>query len=446
MKRILIANRGEIALRAVRTCRTLGLQTVGVHSTGDVNAPHVWAADRSVCVGAPPPGQSYLNGPAMVAVALATGCDAVYPGYGFLSENAGFVAMCETAGLTFVGPSANAIRLMGNKADARRAATEAGVPVVPGSTLATTDPGLAAEMARDVGFPLLAKAVAGGGGRGMRVIETEAAFRDRFEQASAEARSAFGNGEMYLERFFSRVRHVEIQVMADSHGNAIHFWERDCSVQRRHQKLVEEAPSPALDPQIRAAMAEAALSLVRSTGYTNAGTVEFIFDMQSRQFYFIEMNTRIQVEHPVTESLFGIDLVAEQFRIARGDRLSIDQPAAPTQRHAIEFRINAENPANGFLPSPGRITRWHPPAGEGIRIDSHVYEGFTVSPYYDSLLAKLIVHGTTRSQALARARQAIAAFEVEGVASTLPFHRKLLDQPAFVEGQLHTRWIEQRQD
>jgi len=446
MKRVLIANRGEIALRAIRACQKLGLETVAVHSTADASSRHVWAADRSVCVGAAPPGQSYLNGPALVEVALRTGCDTVYPGYGFLSENAGFVDMCETAGLTFVGPPASAIRLMGDKSAARRAAAEAGVPVVPGSSLATSDRDVAARLAGAVGFPLLAKAVAGGGGRGMRVIDTEGDFRDRFEQASAEARAAFGNGEMYLERFFARVRHVEIQVIADSHGNAIHLWERDCSVQRRHQKLVEEAPSPVLDPEIRAAMALAALSLVRRTGYVNAGTIEFIFDMLSRQFFFIEMNTRIQVEHPVTEALFGVDLVAEQFRIARGDRLGIAQPAAPTTGHAIEFRINAENPAQGFAPVPGRITRWHPPVGEGIRMDSHIYEGFAVSPYYDSLLGKLIVQGATRDEALARARRALAAFEVEGVSTTLAFHRAILDEPAFIAGQIHTRWIEQRQD
>ncbi|MBZ0262505.1 MAG: acetyl-CoA carboxylase biotin carboxylase subunit [Hyphomicrobiales bacterium] len=443
MRRILIANRGEIALRAIRACRKLGLECVAVHSAADKGSPHAWAADRSVCIGPAAPSDSYLRAEALIEVALRTGCDAIYPGYGFLSEKESFAALCKREDLIFVGPSAEVIALMGDKAAARRAAESAGVPVVPGTGTTTVDPDESVRHAEAIGFPLLAKAAAGGGGRGMRIVDTAEEFRHQFGQASAEAKAAFGSGEMYLERFFRRVRHIEIQVFADHHGNAIHLWDRDCSVQRRHQKLIEEAPSPVLGTDEREAIAEAAIALVRFSKYANAGTVEFIFDLETRRFFFIEMNTRIQVEHPVTEALFGVDLVAEQFRVARGDRLSLKQPQHPAGC-AIEFRINAEDPDKRFSPQPGQISDWRPPSGCGIRFDSHVYPGFAVSPFYDSLLGKLIVSGTSREEMIARARAALDAFRIGGIATTLPFHRRMLDEPEFLSGGIHTRWIEDR--
>ncbi len=443
VKRVLIANRGEIALRAVRACRRLGLETLGVHSTADQASPHCWAADRSVCIGPAAPNDSYLKAEALIEVARRTGCDAVYPGYGFLSEKEHFAALCTQEGLTFVGPPAEVIALMGDKVAARQVAQDNGVPVVPGSDTAMADADDACLQAEAMGFPLLLKAAAGGGGRGMRVVDGAAELRPKFEQAAAEAKAAFGNGAIYLERFFPRVRHIEIQVFGDAHGKAIHLWERDCSVQRRHQKLVEEAPSPVLNARTRRDMADAAMALVRATGYVNAGTVEFIYDVGSGQFYFIEMNTRIQVEHPVTEVLLGVDLVVEQLRIAAGERLSIRQPEAP-EGSAIEFRINAEDPEHDFAPRPGVISTWRPPAGSGIRLDSHVYPGFAVSPFYDSLLGKLIISGQNREVAMLRARSALSRFRVDGVKTTIPFHRALLDEPDFLDASLHTRWIEQR--
>jgi acetyl-CoA carboxylase biotin carboxylase subunit len=442
VKRVFIANRGEIALRAVRACRTLGLETVAAYSAADGNSPHIWAADRAICIGPPPPQQSYLNIGALIEAAKASGCDAVYPGYGFLAEKSEFAAACGKEGLVFVGPRPEAIALMGDKVAARQAALEHGVPVVPGSARGYAGAAEAEAAAVEIGYPLLLKAAGGGGGRGMRVVDAPADFADRFEQASAEARAAFNNPEIYLERFFRRVRHIEIQVFGDGHGNHIHLWERDCSVQRRHQKLVEEAPSPVLPAATRRAMAAAALKLVRAIGYENAGTIEFIFDLESGEFYFIEMNTRIQVEHPVTEALTGADLVAEQLRVAAGEPLSLEQPPEP-RACAIEFRINAEDAGRDFVPSPGTIRRWAPPAGSGIRLDSHAYAGYTVSPFYDSLLGKLIVAGADRGAMLERARAALATFHVEGVATTLPFHRRLIEEPAFRSGELHTRWVEQ---
>jgi acetyl-CoA carboxylase biotin carboxylase subunit len=444
VKRILIANRGEIALRAIRACRKLGHEAVAVHSTADRGAAHVWAADRAVCIGPPPAAQSYLNMPALIEAARGSGCDAVYPGYGFLSEKAAFAQACVEAGLTFVGPSAEAIAVMGDKAAARRTAKALGVPVVPGSEGGFTDPAAAADAAAAIGFPLLLKASAGGGGRGMRVVREPAAFEAAFHQATAEAEAAFGNCEIYLERFFDRVRHVEIQVFGDAHGNCQHLWERDCSVQRRHQKLVEEGPSPVLDEERRRAMADAALTIARGIGYTNAGTVEFIYDLDSRDFFFIEMNTRIQVEHPVTEMLTGVDLVAEQLRVAAGEALSFAAAPPTVSGHVIEWRINAEDGDQGFCPSPGRITRWRPPEGPGIRFDSHAFEGYTVSPFYDSMLGKLVVAGTDRDDAIKRSAAALARFEAEGIATTIPFHRRLLARTEFLRAELHTRWIDER--
>ena len=443
VRRVLIANRGEIALRAARACRRLGLESVAVHSTADANSPHVWAADYAVCIGPPPASASYLHAPALLETASALKCDAVYPGYGFLSEKSDFAAKCRAAGLTFIGPSEETIACMGDKVAARQMAASLGVPIVPGSEAGFTAAAEAATAAQKIGFPLLLKASGGGGGRGMRIVEQVQDFASLFEQASAEANASFGDPNLYLERFFREVHHVEIQVFGDTHGNYVHLWERDCSVQRRHQKLVEEAPSPVLDERTRREMAEAALGLIRALKYVNAGTVEFIYDVGSGKFFFIEMNTRIQVEHPVTEMLTGTDLVREQFRVAAGEPLSFEQPRAHTGC-AIEFRINAENADLDFRPSPGLLKRWRPPQGRDIRIDSHAYEGYAVPPYYDSMLAKLIVTGRDRPAAISAARAALARFQVDGVATTIPFHERLIARPEFAGGKVHTRWVEQQ--
>lgn len=442
MKRVLIANRGEIALRAARSCRKLGLESVAVHSIADANSPHLWAADHAVCIGPAAPKASYLKGDALLEVARATGCDAVYPGYGFLSEKSDFAAACAEAGMIFVGPSAEAIALMGDKVAARRTAASLGVPVVPGSETGFVKAADAEPFAREIGFPLLLKATGGGGGRGMRVALAAEEFTELFEQATAEAEAAFGQAEIYLERFFPKVRHIEIQVFGDRHGGAVHLWERDCSVQRRHQKLVEEAPSPVLPPQTRRRMAEAALTLVRAIKYDGAGTIEFIYDVEDDAFFFIEMNTRIQVEHPVTEMLSGHDLVAEQFRVATGETLSFGVPPEPDGQCAIEFRINAEDSTRGFQPTPGVLSKWRPPSGAAIRLDTHVYETYRVPPFYDSMLAKLIVTGSSRTETIAIARDAMARFEVEGVSTTIPFHAELLASSAFADAKVHTRWVE----
>jgi acetyl-CoA carboxylase, biotin carboxylase subunit len=443
MKRILVANRGEIALRAVRAARKLGIATVAACSDADRNSPHVWAADHSVCIGPPAAALSYLNGPALIEAAQGSGCDAIYPGYGFLSERSSFAAACREEGLIFIGPSPEAISMMGDKVEARRAAERNGVPVVPGSQQGFTDGDQAARVASEIGFPLLLKASGGGGGRGMRVVADPSEFSGQFSQASAEALSAFGNAEIYLERFFARVRHIEIQVFGDRHGNAVHLWERDCSIQRRHQKLVEEAPSPVLDAPVRVQMAEAATALIRNIDYEGAGTIEFIYDLDSGQWFFIEMNTRIQVEHPVTEEIFDVDLVVEQMRVAAGEAISFRQPPAPNRRCAIEFRINAEDPANNFRPSPGTVVEWAPPSGQGVRLDSHVYQSYVVPPFYDSLLGKLIISGNDRERMLARAKSALGRFQIAGVATTLPFHRRLIDCAPFIDATAHTRWVEE---
>ncbi len=443
VRRVLIANRGEIALRAVRTCRQLGLQSVAVYSSADGNSPHRWAADHSVCIGPPPPKASYLNAAALIEVASACQCDALYPGYGFLAENSDFAARCEEAGLIFIGPSAEVIARMGDKVAARRTAAALGIPVVPGSKEGFTSAAEAKKHAEAIGYPLLLKASAGGGGRGMRVAADAGVFTALFELASTEAAAAFGRPDVYLERFFPKVRHIEIQVFGDRHGNYAQLGERDCSVQRRHQKLVEEAPSPVLDRSARRAMADAALTLIRALNYVNAGTVEFIYEAESQNFFFIEMNTRIQVEHPVTEMVTGNDLVAEQFRVAAGERLSV-VPAAVDAPVAIEFRINAEDAEHDFRPSPGMLKRWRPPSGRDIRLDSHVYENYVVPPYYDSMLGKLIVTGRDRAAAIETAASALARFDVSGIATTVPFHADLLRRPEFGRAQIHTRWVEDR--
>jgi acetyl-CoA carboxylase biotin carboxylase subunit len=439
LKRVLVANRGEIAVRIMRACQTLGLETVAIYSEADRDALHTRLADRAVCLGPPPAAASYLNVPAILTSALGTGCDAIHPGYGFLSENASFAAACREQGLLFIGPPPDAIRLMGDKLEARRLAARLGVPVVAGSP----GPVDGADAAAVIGYPLLLKASAGGGGRGMRVVRTAAELDPAIARATAEARAAFGDGTLYAERYLERVRHVEVQVLADTRGAIIHLGERDCSLQRRHQKILEEAPSPAVSPALRRDLTEAALILARAVGYQSAGTVEFVLDPAAERFYFIEMNTRIQVEHPVTEMITGLDLVALQLRLAAGEPLPLAQADVRLTGHAIECRINAEAAEQGFRPSPGTVRAWVPPAGEGVRVDTHIEPGATVPPFYDSLLAKLIAHGRDRADAIGRLREALAAFHVEGVATTIGFHRRLLDHADFVAGRVHTRWVEE---
>ena len=442
MKTVLIANRGEIAVRVIRACRTLGLGTVAVYSEADRGALHARLADRAVCIGPALAAQSYLAGPALLATARGTGADALHPGYGFLAENADFAAACVQAGLTFVGPPPEAIRVMGDKVQARDRAAALGVPVVPGSRAPVADTAGAASVARSVGYPILLKAAAGGGGRGMRVVRSLAELSEAFLAAQAEAQAAFGDGRLYVERFLERVRHVEIQVLGDRFGAVAQLGERDCSVQRRHQKLLEEAPSPAVRPALRAAMGEAALVLARDIKYEGAGTVEFVLEEGTDRFAFIEMNTRIQVEHPVTEMVTGVDLVASQLRLAAGERLALGPDDVQVSGHAVECRINAETADAGFRPSPGRITRWAPPAGPGLRVDTHLEAGTVVPPFYDSLLAKVVAHGADRATAVARMREALASFRVDGVDTTIDFHRRLLGHPDFVGGRVHTRWVE----
>lgn len=443
MKRVLVANRGEIAVRVTRACRALGLETVTVYSEADRGALHTRLADRAVCIGPARAAESYLNVPAILAAALGTKCDAVHPGYGFLAENAAFAEACAEHGLRFVGPAPEAIRLMGDKLRAREIAAKVGVPVIPGSDGPLGSPADAARAAERIGYPLLLKAAAGGGGRGMRVISSASELAEGFVAAQAEAQAAFGDGTLYAERFLERVRHVEIQILADREGHCLHLGERDCSVQRRHQKLLEEAPSPAVTPDLRRAMGEAALALARHIGYENAGTVEFVLETGSGRYYFIEMNTRIQVEHPVTEMLTGIDLVAEQLRIAAGKLLRLSQAEVRLEGHALECRINAEAPDEGFRPCPGVIREWVPATGEGVRVDTHAFPGAAVPPFYDSLLAKLVVHGPDRLGAIERMRRALGTFQVEGIETTIRFHRRILAHPDFVGGRIHTRWVEE---
>ena len=438
-KKVLIANRGEIALRIVRACHELGVQTVAVYSTADRESLHVRFADEDVCIGPPAASESYLNIPRIIAAAEITGAEAIHPGYGFLSENAEFSEICARSGITFIGPTPDQIRSMGDKATARRIMAKAGVPTVPGSPGTIDDLEEAKRAAAEIGYPIMIKASAGGGGKGMRIAEDEAAFAKSFTTAQAEARAAFGNAAVYLERCLIRPRHVEIQVFGDQHGRVMHFGERECSIQRRHQKLVEEAPSPALTPQLRAAMGKAAVKAAKSIDYVGAGTIEFLLD-HDRSFYFMEMNTRIQVEHPVTEVTTGIDLLKEQIRVAAGEPL--DVPENVTHRlHAIEFRVNAEDPDRGFAPAPGKIQTFHPPGGPGVRLDTHVYAGYTVPRHYDSLLAKLIVSGNTRDEAIVRARHVLDQFIIEGIPTTLPFLRRIVDDDAFVRGDVDTGFV-----
>ena len=445
MKRVLVANRGEIAARILRACRAADLEAVAVYSTADRDAPYLSQADRAVCIGPPPAAQSYLLVDALLAAALGTGCDAIHPGYGFMAENAGFARRCADHGLTFVGPSPEAIELMGDKIAGRAAAIANDVPVVPGSDASIEDVEAAKRQAADIGYPLLLKASAGGGGRGMRVVNGPSEIASRLAAAGAEAQAAFSDSRIYMERYFPRVHHVEVQVFGDRHGNHVHLGERDCSAQRRHQKLVEESPSPVLGRALRDEICAAAVRLARGVAYENAGTVEFIYDPAAERCYFIEMNTRIQVEHPVTEMVTGTDLVLEQLRVAAGEPLSFTAQSIAHRGHAIEWRINAEDPERGFLPTPGRLTRWSPPRqGRDVRVDTFVQAGQTVTPYYDSMLAKLVVRGDSRTEALERSATALDAFDVEGVSTTIGFQRAMVDHRDFIDGRVHTRWIEEQ--
>ena len=440
--KLLIANRGEIALRILRTCREMGIATVAVHSTVDRNALHVQLADEAVCVGEAPSSRSYLNIPNILAAATSRGADAIHPGYGFLAENANFAEICQAHSITFVGPSPESIRAMGDKSTAKHTMQRVGVPTIPGSEGLLDTPQTAARLAEAMGYPVMIKATAGGGGRGMRLVPSAEQLESLVRAAQGEAEAAFGNPGLYMEKFIDRPRHVEVQILADRHGNVVHLGERDCSVQRRHQKLLEEAPSPGLSTDLRQRMGNAAVSAARSIGYEGAGTVEFLLD-RSGHFYFMEMNTRIQVEHPVTEMVTGIDLIAEQLRIAGGEPISVLQEEIQIHGHAIECRINAEDPSHNFRPAPGRITGWLPPGGPGVRVDSHVYTGYEIPPFYDSLIGKLIVWGVDRDAALRRLRRALSECAITGIPTTIDFHLALLDRPEFQRGDIHTKFVEQ---
>jgi acetyl-CoA carboxylase biotin carboxylase subunit len=444
LRRVLIANRGEAAVRLVRACHDLGIEAVAVYSTADSDGLWVRLADRAVCIGSHAPADSYLRIPNLVAAAATTGCDAVHPGWGFLAENAGFVRACADNDLVFVGPSAEAIEVMGDKSRAKQTMRDAGVPLVPGSDSRLSGADEAAVLAGQVGYPVLLKAAAGGGGRGMRLVAAESEVEEAYRMASAEAESAFGDGGMYLEKAIVDPRHVEMQVLADAAGRVLVLGERDCSIQRRHQKLIEEGPSPALEESTRGAMADAARRACVACGYVNAGTVEFLVDRDG-SFSFIEMNTRLQVEHPVSELVTGVDIAAWQLRIAGGESLP-STGLAPLRGHAIEFRINCEDPRRGFMPAAGTVSRFRPPLGAGVRVDTHAYEGYRVPPFYDSLLAKVIVHGGDRDEALARARRALGELEIEGVATTRELFLEILEEPRFQSGGYSTAYLETARD
>jgi acetyl-CoA carboxylase biotin carboxylase subunit len=440
-KKVLIANRGEIALRVIRACKELGIATVAVYSEADRECLHVRFADDDVCIGRAPSRESYLSIPRIIAAAEITGADAIHPGYGFLAENAEFAEIVRTSGLTFIGPTPDQIRQMGDKATARRLARDQGVPTVPGSPgpVETVEEALA--FSDGIGFPVIIKAAAGGGGKGMRVAADHDSFGQAFTLARQEALAAFNSDQVYIEKYLARPRHVEIQVMGDQHGRVMHLCERDCSVQRRHQKLIEEAPSPALSQERRDEMGAAAVQLAGAIGYVGAGTIEFLLD-EDGSYYFMEMNTRIQVEHPVTEMVTSFDLVKEQVRMAAGEKLRLKLVGNRLRGHAIECRVNAEDPHRNFQPSPGLITAFHPPGGPGVRVDTHIYDGYHVPPYYDSLLAKVIVHGHNRGEALARMRQALDSFIIEGITTTIPFLGRVMRHPDFVAGTVDTKFLE----
>jgi acetyl-CoA carboxylase biotin carboxylase subunit len=441
-EKILIANRGEIALRVQRACRELGIKTVAVHSEADADAKYVMLADESVCIGPPPSQGSYLNIPAIISAAEVTGAKAIHPGYGFLSENADFAERVENSGFVFIGPRAETIRLMGDKISAKSAMKAAGVPVVPGSEgQLPEDPKEIKKLAEQIGYPILIKAAAGGGGRGMRVVEKEEDLFSSLDMTRGEARTAFGNDTVYLEKFLGQPRHIEIQVLSDEHGNAVFLGERDCSMQRRHQKIIEEAPAPGITEKMRNKIGESCVAACKRIKYRGAGTFEFLYE--NGEFYFIEMNTRVQVEHPVTELITGIDIVQEQIRIAAGNKLSFRQKDVVLRGHALECRINAEDPFT-FVPSPGRITQYHAPGGPGVRIDSHIYHNYFVPPYYDSLIAKVLTHGATREQALARMRIALSEMVVEGIKTNIPLHQQLLQDKGFIAGQTSIHYLQEK--
>ncbi len=444
-KKILVANRGEIALRIMRACRELGVESVAVHSEADLDSVHVKYADESVCVGRRTSAESYLNVPNIVAAAEVTGAEAVHPGYGFLAENADFAEICTENGFVWIGPSAAVIRRMGDKANARSTAVAAGVPVVPGSPSVIDTADEAVSFAQQVGYPVIVKASAGGGGKGMRVAVDEEHLRHGFVAARNESAAAFGDDRVYVEKFLTNPRHIEIQILGDSHGNIVHLGERDCSVQRRHQKLIEESPSPAVSPELRARMGADAIKLAREVGYSSAGTVEFLLD-EDGSYYFMEMNTRIQVEHPVSEMVTGIDLMKWQISVAAGDALKFGQDDIGIFGHSIECRINAEDPTRDFMPVPGKIVGFHCPGGPGVRVDSHIYAGYTVPPYYDSLLAKVIVHGRDRAEALDRMRRALSECVIEGLPTSIPFHQEVLNHPIFIAGEATTKFLDDKME
>ena len=437
--KVLIANRGEIALRVLRACREVGIATVAVHSTADADAMHVRLADESVCIGPPPSAESYLNIPSLLSACEITGADAIHPGYGFLSENARFAEILEEHGITFIGPTSEHIRIMGDKIEAKATARRLGIPVVPGSDGAISSDAQGLRLAKQMGFPVLVKAAAGGGGRGMKVARSAEDFELAIRTARSEAKAAFGNDSVYLEKYLAKPRHIEFQVFGDGKGDAIHLGERDCSLQRRHQKILEEAPSPALNAEQRQTMGSIVAKAMQKLNYRGAGTVEFLYE--DGEFFFIEMNTRLQVEHPVTEMITGLDLVIEQIRIASGAPLSISQNEFTFSGHAIECRINAEN-AKTFMPSPGTITYWHPPGGLGVRVDSGAYQGYRIPPYYDSLIGKLIVHGKNRNECLMRLKRCLSEFVIDGIETTIPLFTELVQNPDIANGLYDIHWLE----
>lgn len=440
-KKILIANRGEIALRIIRACREMGIESVAVHSTADANSMAVRLADESVCIGPPSAKDSYLNIPAILTAAAVTGAEAIHPGYGFLSENEMFARMVEEHGFTFIGPKPEHIEKMGDKVVAKKTVMDLGLPVVPGSNGAVTSVEEGIAFCKKAGYPVIIKAASGGGGRGMKVVRSEDQFKEQYSTARSEAKANFGDDTVYIEKYLEKPRHIEIQIFGDKHGNGIHLGERDCSIQRRHQKLVEEAPSPILTQDEREAIGSLAADVIRKMGYVGAGTIEFLYE--EGKFYFMEMNTRIQVEHPVTEQITGIDLIREQIRVAAGEKLSLNKDNIKFRGHAIEIRINAEDPET-FAPSPGKITQFHAPGGLGVRFDSAIYGGYSIPPYYDSMIGKLIVSGKTREECLARMRRAIAETVVEGVKTTLPLHQWIFNQPEFISGEYNIHWLEKK--
>ncbi|MBW4329843.1 acetyl-CoA carboxylase biotin carboxylase subunit [Stakelama sp. CBK3Z-3] len=440
IEKLLIANRGEIALRIHRACHEMGIRTVAVHSTADADAMHVRLADEAICIGPPPAGESYLNIPNIISAAEVSGADAIHPGYGFLSENAKFAEIVELHNILFVGPKPEHIRIMGDKVEAKRTAGKLGLPLVPGSDGAITDVDEAKKLAAEIGYPVLIKAASGGGGRGMKVVPGEDQLETLMRQAGSEAKAAFGDATVYMEKYLGNPRHIEFQVFGDGNGNAIHLGERDCSLQRRHQKVLEEAPSPVISAEERERMGGIVAGAMADMGYRGAGTIEFLWE--KGEFYFIEMNTRLQVEHPVTEAITGLDLVREQIRIAEGEPLSVAQKDVEFRGHAIECRINAEDPRT-FTPSPGKVTHFHQPGGMNVRVDSGLYAGYRIPPYYDSMIAKLIVYGRTRKGALMRLRRALDEFVVEGIKTTIPLHQALLDNPEFQQGAYTIKWLEE---